>query len=163
MGRFLIVLVESFAVLVALMLIPILVGILLIDTLINGWRKQDAVWKLIMIAVVVGIATVAAWTAGAFARDLDGRWANSPNHGWFKQLKNKHGVLCCDGSDGFRVDHADWEVKNGKYRVMLKGAWYEVPDEALITEPNRVGHTMVWPYEMQGQTHIRCFMPGSMA
>ena len=34
---------------------------------------------------------------------------------------------------------------NGHYRVRLEGEWYDVPDDAVITEPNRVGRTMVWP------------------
>ena len=38
----------------------------------------------------------------------------------------------------------------------------DVPDDALITEPNRVGRTMVWPLRFDGQILIRCFMPGSM-
>jgi hypothetical protein len=32
----------------------------------------------------------------------------------------------------------------------------------LITVPNRVGRTMVWPLRFDGQILIRCFMPGSM-
>jgi hypothetical protein len=40
--------------------------------------------------------------------------------------------------------------------------WVDVPEDAVITEPNRAGRTMVWPiWGYQGPT-IRCFMPGSM-
>ena len=40
--------------------------------------------------------------------------------------------------------------------------WVEVPEDAVITEPNRAGRTMVWPiWGYQGPS-IRCFMPGSM-
>ena len=35
-------------------------------------------------------------------------------------------------------------------------------EDAVITEPNRVGRTMVWPITGYGGTTIRCFMPGSM-
>ena len=42
------------------------------------------------------------------------------------------------------------------------GEWIDVPDSALITEPNRVGRTMVWPLRIDGKIFIRCFMPGSM-
>jgi hypothetical protein len=43
----------------------------------------------------------------------------------------------------------------------------DVPDDAVITEPNRAGRTMVWPYTADRRTNhprteIRCFMPGSM-
>jgi hypothetical protein len=37
-----------------------------------------------------------------------------------------------------------------------------VPDDAVITEPNRVGRTMVWPIRGYQGLSIRCFMPGSM-
>ena len=29
--------------------------------------------------------------------------------------------------------------------MRLDGEWIDVPDEAVITEPNRIGRTMVWP------------------
>ena len=53
--------------------------------------------------------------------------------------------------------------KDGHYRVRLEGEWLDVPDEAVITEPNRVGRTMVWPItRLWRDRRIRCFMPGSM-
>jgi hypothetical protein len=39
--------------------------------------------------------------------------------------------------------------------------WVEVPDEAVITEPNKAGRTMVWPFYGLENVSIRCFMPGS--
>jgi hypothetical protein len=70
-------------------------------------------------------------------------------------------------ADGFVVSDVDWESKDGHYRVRLEGRWIDVPDDAVITEPNRAGRTMVWPYAaVRGtdppRTEIRCFMPGSM-
>jgi len=56
----------------------------------------------------------------------------------------------------------DWESKEGHYRVRLDNKWVDVPDEAVITEPNRAGRTMVWPIRFDEQISIRCFMPGSM-
>jgi len=46
--------------------------------------------------------------------------------------------------------------------VRINGEWIDVPDEAVVIEPNRVGRTMVWPYFINGRPIIRCFMPGSM-
>jgi hypothetical protein len=47
--------------------------------------------------------------------------------------------------------------------VRIDGEWVVVPDNAVITEPNRVGRTMVWPIrDGVGGLYIRCFMPGSM-
>jgi hypothetical protein len=49
----------------------------------------------------------------------------------------------------------------------MRDKWWDVPAEAVITEPNRVGRTMVWPvYNWRGDSldrvDIRCFMPGAM-
>jgi hypothetical protein len=100
------------------------------------------------------------------ARDLDGRYANSPLKQWFDSLKSGKGP-CCSDADGSAVSDDDWETKDGRYRVRLEGEWWNVPDDAVITEPNRAGRTMVWPvyYRSLGagvRIEIRCFMPGSM-
>jgi len=63
---------------------------------------------------------------------------------WFDQLASKKGS-CCSLTDGETVADPDWESKDGHYRVRLDGKWIDVPDDALITEPNLVGRTMVWP------------------
>jgi hypothetical protein len=38
-----------------------------------------------------------------------------------------------------------------------------VPGEAVITEPNRAGRTMVWPMKSLLGTTVRCFLPGTMS
>jgi hypothetical protein len=80
---------------------------------------------------------------------------------WFDHLASGKG-LCCSFADGQAVADPDWETEGGHYRVRLDNQWIDVPDDALITEPNRVGRTMVWPLRFDGQILIRCFMPGSM-
>jgi hypothetical protein len=95
------------------------------------------------------------------ARDPDGRYANSPLKQWFDSLKSGKGP-CCSDADGTAISDADWESSAGHYRVRVEGEWVDVPDEAVITEPNRVGRTMVWPIHGYGGLTIRCFMPGSM-
>jgi len=94
------------------------------------------------------------------ARD-DGRYANSPLKQWFDSLRSGKGP-CCSDADGYAVSDPDWETKEGHYRVRIDGEWHNVPDEAVITEPNRAGRTMVWPIKGWGGLTIRCFMPGSM-
>jgi hypothetical protein len=96
------------------------------------------------------------------ARDR-GQYANaSPElRAWFEGLKSGKGP-CCSDADGTAVSDVDWESGNGHYRVRLEGQWVDVPDEAVITEPNRIGRTMVWPLRGYLGLTIRCFMPGSM-
>jgi hypothetical protein len=80
---------------------------------------------------------------------------------WFEGLKSGKGP-CCSDSDGTAVSDVDWQSHGGHYRVRLDGEWVDVPDEAVITEPNRIGRTMVWPLRGYLGLTIRCFMPGSM-
>lgn len=105
------------------------------------------------------------------ARDVDGRFAQSPLKPWFDGLRSGKGP-CCSDADGYAISDVDWEAKDGHYRVRIPRAsyeplnkemiWLDVPDDAVITEPNRAGRTMVWPiWGYQGPS-IRCFMPGSM-
>jgi hypothetical protein len=97
----------------------------------------------------------------ALARD-DGRYANSPLKSWFDSLKSQRG-LCCSVADGVVVADPDWDSEDGHYRVRLDGEWITVPDDAVITEPNRAGRTMVWPIRTSRGVSIRCFLPGSMS
>ena len=103
--------------------------------------------------------------SSAAARDLDGRYAGSPFHDWFMGLRSGMGP-CCSDADGNVVTDADWESRDGHYRVRIKDQWWDVPDEAVVAEPNRFGRTMVWPYyrwdpRNQLEVKIRCFMPGA--
>ena len=101
--------------------------------------------------------------APTHARDLDGRYtAQNPDlHKWFEGLRSGKGP-CCSDADGSAVSDVDWETVGGHYRVRIDGQWIDVPDEAVITEPNRMGRTMVWPIWGYLGVTIRCFMPGSM-
>jgi hypothetical protein len=97
----------------------------------------------------------------------DGRYAQSPLKPWFDKLTNKQGLPCCSNADGVALSDVDWEVIGGHYRVRIPNnvgveEWMDVPDEAVITEPNRAGRTMVWPLRGYMGTTIRCFLPGSM-
>jgi hypothetical protein len=109
------------------------------------------------LAVLLSIAS----TQLVQARDPDGRYANSPLKQWFDSLRSGKGP-CCSDADGSAVSDVDWESRDGHYRVRIEGDWVDVPEEAVITEPNRAGRTMVWPIRGYGGLTIRCFMPGSM-
>jgi hypothetical protein len=96
------------------------------------------------------------------ARDLGQYAGTSPElKSWFDSLRSGKGP-CCSDADGSAVSDVDWESRSGHYRVRLDGVWFDVPDEAVLTGPNRVGRTMVWPLVGTAGTTIRCFLPGSM-
>lgn len=106
-------------------------------------------------ALAVAVASV------AHARD-DGRYANSPLKPWFKSLHSKGGRQCCADADGAALADIDWDTRDGHYRVRIEGQWINVPDETVVTAPNRVGRAMVWTYYVDGRPAVRCFMPGTM-
>ncbi len=116
--------------------------------------------KRIAFALILSLV-VACVVGGVRARDLDGRYANSPLKPWFDHLSSGKG-LCCSMADGEAVADPDWQSKDGHYQVRLENRWIDVPDDAVITEPNRAGRTMVWPIRFDRDISIRCFMPGSM-
>lgn len=119
------------------------------------------IWRIITV--------FAALAALMFACELsrahdDGQFTNSPLKTWFDQLASGKG-LCCSFADGVSVQDVDWDTtKDGHYRVRLNGQWVIVPDAAVVTEPNKFGPAVVWPYQdMNGVTQIRCFLPGAGA
>ena len=128
-----------------------------------GWRDWVILVAFVLVLVVAGRVLAPHRAA---ARDVDGRYSGSPLHGWFESLHSSKGP-CCSDADGMALADVEWEAKDGHYRVRIEGKWWDVPDEAVIREPNRAGRTMVWPvyYGSRNETirvDIRCFMPGTM-
>lgn len=114
--------------------------------------------KILAAAAAALTLSCAAVTAGD-----GGRFPDSPLKSWFDRLASGRG-LCCSFADGVRVEDPDWDTGVGHYRVRLGGRWVDVPDDAVVTEPNRFGPAVVWPYQdASGATQIRCFMPGGGA
>jgi hypothetical protein len=116
----------------------------------------------IPLTVCASVVLAAVSPRPGHARD-DGRYAGSNPElkSWFDSLRSAKGP-CCSDADGTALSDVDWESKGGHYRVRLDGVWVDVPDDAVITVPNRVGRTMVWPMYHNGEPTPRCFMPGSM-
>jgi hypothetical protein len=101
-------------------------------------------------------------------RDPTGKWANDPLRPWFEALKNKVGMYCCAGADGHPLDESEWDIKDNTYRVLLQGEWIVVPDDAVISGPNKFGKAIVWLWPQEvlawgdpASNFIRCFIPGS--
>lgn len=114
------------------------------------------------LLAVVALCMTSVIPGNVSARD-DGRYANEPLHAWFDQLASGKG-LCCSFADGVKVEDVDWDTQDGRYRVRLNGQWILVPETALVTEPNRFGPAVVWPYmDPEGTVQIRCFLPGAGA
>jgi hypothetical protein len=111
---------------------------------------------LVLLALFIDVFTC----AGLSAHD-NGRFAASPLKEWFDRLASSKG-LCCSFADGVSIEDVDWDTRDGHYRVRLHGEWLLVPEAAVVTEPNRFGPAVVWPYlDKDGITQIRCFIPGA--
>jgi hypothetical protein len=124
-------------------------------------RRRRRGWLVLPAAAGAVLLAIPLPDAG-WARDRGQFAASRPEmNARFDSLRSAKGP-CCSDADGSAVSDVDWESNGGHYRVRLDGAWLDVPDEAVITVPNRVGRTMVWPIRGSGGTLIRCFMPGSM-
>ena len=121
-----------------------------------GFEMNSNFWHatLVVLVAMLSISTISC----ARAHDHLRPELNS----WYESLHSGR-EPCCDGSDAKRVDDADWESKDGHYRVRIEGEWVDVPREAVVEGPNRAGRTMVWPYYEDGHPKARCFMPGSMS
>jgi hypothetical protein len=64
------------------------------------------------------------------------------------------------------MQDVDWDTRGGDggYRVRIGGEWIAVPDDAVVTEPNKFGAAVVWPYQDgAGNIQIRCFLAGAGA
>jgi hypothetical protein len=125
-----------------------------LDQTANGTMKTST--------VSFGFGVVVALFVGAVQARDDGRYMQSPLKPWFDSLKSGKGP-CCSVADGLAVSDPDWESKDGHFRVRVENEWIDVPDDAVIAEPNLAGRTMVWPVKGSLGTSIRCFMPGSMS
>ena len=128
----------------------------------NGGRALAAIFD-VPLTVAVAVLSLGLWSHLGHARD-NGQYANTNPElkAWFDSLRSGKGP-CCSDADGTTVSDVDWESSSGHYRVRLDGEWIDVPDEAVITQPNRVGRAMVWPLRGYLGVSIRCFMPGSMS
>ena len=128
------------------------------DSYLDACRKYGSIAALIVVVIwAVSLILIGR----SFGRDLDGRFAGSPLKSWFDQLHSGKGP-CCSDADGTALSDVDWRSSDGRYQVRIDGVWIDVPDDAVITEPNRAGRTMVWPMYRDGGVMVRCFMPGSM-
>jgi len=110
----------------------------------------------------------------AFARD-HGQFADSDEkkREWFQGLNSGKGPCCAD-ADGNTLKDSDWEsVRDASkphvhYKVFIEQQWVDVPDEAVLTQPNLYGRTIVWPVYSRdisnnvSKIDIRCFIVGTL-
>lgn len=97
---------------------------------------------------------------------LNPAWGHDHNHpernSYLKSLHSKSNTWCCNGDDVTYLDGSDWETKGNGYRVRIDGQWLDVPDGAVVEQPNKLGTALVWIGKGWGGTTVRCFAPGTL-
>jgi hypothetical protein len=68
-----------------------------------------------MAAITAVTLIVLVWHFAAHAHDHSRPELNS----WFEGLKSRKGP-CCSGADGTALSDADWDVRDGHYRVRIQ-------------------------------------------
>lgn len=138
-------------------------------------RYHSRIFTTVVMTIIIAVYLSIVLFAMSIAHGHD--MTHPELNNWFASLRSGKG-LCCDGSDALHLRDIDWETKDGHYWVAIPkdpnklddakhgknvdSMWVLVPDDAVITEPNRDGATMVWPLYGSMGASIRCFMPGSM-
>lgn len=109
-----------------------------------------------LAVIVFPLLWIVVSASQAHARD-DGRYAQNPLKQWFDSLRSLKGP-CCSDADG---QETEYEKRDGSYWAPIDDVWTRVPDEALITEPNKLGRPMKWLTMEHGRKVFRCFIPGA--
>lgn len=82
---------------------------------------------------------------------------------WHSLQAEDHSPCCGNPhEDATELGDAQVVAKGDHYEVEISGQWVRVPNEKIVHKPNLAGHALVWPYWINGQPYIRCFMPGAL-
>ncbi len=114
--------------------------------------------RLLMAVLLLNVAAASARDYGQYG-DTDPEIKE-----WVKRLTDKTGQGCCATADGHPAEY-EWDTAGNRYRVRIEGEWYDVPPEALVEGPNKLGYATVWywwDWTLDGKKthHVRCFLPG---
>lgn len=110
-----------------------------------------------LLAMAARIVLVLAILAPVVAHD-----PNNPfllKH-WFETLKSAKGEICCGNADG--IADPEWRSARNGYQVFIEGRWIDVPDSAIVKEPNQFQRTMVWIMRSNEKIVVRCFLVGTL-
>jgi hypothetical protein len=112
--------------------------------------------RLHALLLVFGALILASGTVRGVDR---GQFEDVPDdtRAWFKGVRSPSGAVCCDISDGHRTIY---DVREGGYWVPIDGAWWRVPETAVVRNAgNPLGEAVVWYVSLRGNIEIRCFVP----
>jgi hypothetical protein len=97
--------------------------------------------------------------SSAYARDPDGRYANSPHKEWFENQRNSAGMHCCAESDGHPY-FGDYKL-NEDGSVTIGNETIEA--YKVLKGHNPTGHAVWWYNENDHGKTTYCFIPGTLS
>lgn len=103
-----------------------------------------------MYKVILGAALISLAISPAFARDPEGKYANSPYHDWVEAQKtepeiNKDPSSCCGEADAHVVAPEDIRtVGPNHYQIRIKGEWKDFDKPVNTYHDNPTGKIWVW-------------------
>lgn len=112
--------------------------------------------RVLIIGALIALLIVFAFPA--FGHDH----SNPGNNDWMKSLHSTGKTWCCNGDDTDAIEDWDTAGPGGSYRVRFRGAWFNVPENAIVDGPNKAGDALLWMNKGWGGLSVRCFMPGSL-
>jgi hypothetical protein len=133
---------------------------------------KDAMKACLIIVAVIALAIGLHGIRRAHSREAyPGQYAqyDPETRQWFRnQHSPKNGVNCCSDADG---TYAQEDIRDGHYWTRftthrignpdMDSGWMQVPDDTVLTSPNRNGAAVVWYYYENYVLKIRCFAAGA--
>ena len=124
-------------------------------------RFLDVILRLLMAALLLSVAAAADTSARDYGQYRD---TDPAIKEWVQRLTDKNGQGCCATADGHPAEY-EWDTAGNQYKVRIEGEWYDVPPEAIVDGPNKLGYATVWyrwDWNLDGKKthHVRCFLPG---
>lgn len=99
-----------------------------------------------------------AITGAVAAKDLTGKYKNSPYKTWFDSQQNAYGWSCCEEADAHAY-YGDYQI-NPDGSVTADGI--KIESEKVLKGNNPTGHA-VWWFVGEGKDRSTfCFSPGSL-
>ncbi len=124
-----------------------------------------------IVGAAIAFVVVFAWilgTTNAGARQM-GEYSVKISPACMAKIRELrlNGINCCAAGDGWQAQEAVWNIKKGKYVVVIDKVEHDVPKSVLLHEPNCTGVPIVWyywfVYEDERWLIIQCFWPGPEA
>jgi hypothetical protein len=100
--------------------------------------------------------------AGAYGKNLDGRYDKAPNKKWYESQVNKKGEWCCNEADGHPY-YGDYKLtEDGRVVFDFQGQHVEIPKDRVLNGPNPTGHAVWWYTDGASGRFDWCFATGSL-